>query len=40
MLLATESISLISLICKIESGEGAKSWIFGAPMTTGTVPEK
>ena len=36
--LATGSISPSSLICKIEPGEGAKSWIFGAPTTTGTEP--
>lgn len=40
ILFATESTSLSSLICKIEPGAGAKSWILGAPITTGTDPEK
>lgn len=38
MVLATDSISSSSLICKKELGEGANSWILGAPTTTGTAP--
>lgn len=38
MVLATDSTSSSSLICKTEPGEGAKSWIFGAPTTTGMAP--
>jgi len=38
MVLARESTSSSSLIYKIEPGEGAKSWIFGGPTTTGLAP--
>lgn len=38
MVFAIESISFSSLICNIEPGAGANSWIFGAPTTTGTDP--
>lgn len=38
MVLAIEGISFSSLICKSEPVDGAKSWIFEAPMTTGTEP--
>lgn len=38
MVLATDSASSNSLMCKTEPGEGAKSRIFGAPTTTGIVP--
>lgn len=38
MVSAIEGISFSSLICKTEPEDGAKSWIFGAPMTTGTEP--
>lgn len=38
IVLATESISSISFICSNDPGQGAKSWILGAPTTTGIVP--
>lgn len=36
--LATDSTSESSPICKSEAGDGAKSWMFGAPITTGIAP--
>lgn len=35
---ATDAASFSSLMCKSELGEGAKSRMFGAPITTGTDP--
>lgn len=38
IVLATDAASFSSLMCKTEVGEGAKSWMFGAPTTTGIDP--
>ena len=38
MVFATDSASFNSPICRIEPGAGAKSWMFGAPTTTGIEP--
>lgn len=37
---AIDGMSSRTLMCNIESLEGAKSWILGAPITTGTAPAK